>query len=305
MIYDRIDLKATGTWAKNFRPNGLVLSFGSNMTGGDVYSHDSSIIGDAINGMTTNVVLPYGTVISLIRREVQYLYNYVVNNKALPYTSAGYKLSGSIATAAGVTFPTGFVITKKVMPNGVSDPGGLTMPNGTVISGHLPAGAWSGSRTLSASELAFGTAVAGGVKIALPYSACTFRIPYGIKFTKALLIGGVTYQIGTFQPPASAQFTMELVQLVDITGRVIFSSHGIKNNELIAFNRPATDIARLVMYRNGIGKACDPFACYSVTFKTNITAADIQAFNATHTSDLKAIVVDDGSVKNPEFIIPS
>ena len=305
MIYDRIDLKASGSWAKNFRPNGLVLSFGSNLAGGDTYSHDTSIPGAAISGLTTNVILPYGTVITLLRREQQNVYNYTVNNKALPYTAAGYKLSGAIATAAGVTFPTGFVFSKKIMPQGVPDPGGLTMPNGTIVSGSLASTAWTGSKILSTTELAFGSVVAGGVKIALPYSACVYRIPYGTKFTKALLIGSTTYKIGTLQPPVSEQFTMELVQLIDITGKAVFSFHGIKNNELIAFNRPAADIARLVMYRSGVGIACDPFACYSITFKTNVTAADIQAFNSTHTSDIQPIIVDDGSVKNPDFIIPA
>ena len=48
-IYDRIDLVAIGTWAKNFRPLAVVLSWGTNLVGGDKF--------DSLS----NVVLPYGT----------------------------------------------------------------------------------------------------------------------------------------------------------------------------------------------------------------------------------------------------
>jgi hypothetical protein len=47
-IYDRIDLVAIGTWAKNFRPLAVVLSFGTDLTGGD--KHTALI----------NVTLPFG-----------------------------------------------------------------------------------------------------------------------------------------------------------------------------------------------------------------------------------------------------
>jgi hypothetical protein len=206
MIYDRIDLITTGTWSKNFRPNGVALQFGNSLDGGNKYTN------------LTDVVLPYG------------------------------------AIADGVT--------------------------------------------LSTINLGGGVVATGGVRFS---SVATAVIPYGVKFTTALTIGGGLYPAGIFN---ARDFLMNTIQLADINNKAIFSVHNIASNEQIAFVRPTADIRRLIMYKNGIGIDSDVFCCYSIVFKTNLTLADIINFNKLHPSDLNPIIIDDGSTKNSTYLIP-
>ena len=151
IIYDRIDLKVTGTWYKNFRPNGLTLSFGKNLSGGDKY--------DTLIGAT----LPYGSVIGDITKKQETVINYTVDSMQLPKTTDGLQLSGVGATASGVLFPSTVIFDSKVFPQGVTDPGTNSLPNGTIVSCHIPATTKT-NVTLSATTLGMGTAVVGGVQ---------------------------------------------------------------------------------------------------------------------------------------------
>lgn len=207
MIYDRIDLVAIGTWANNFRPTGLTITFGSNVSGG--YTSSKTL---------TNVTLPYGSLV-----------------------------------------------------NGVK---------------------------LTTTNIAGGTAVPNGVSYA---SVSDVIVPFGVKFNAQTTIDGITYPAGTYLP--STSFTMNTVQLIDVQGNVIFSVHGTESNELITFKRPVANIRRLIMYKDGIGVDTAPFACYSIVFKTSATLAEVNAFNKAHPSDTNPIIIDDGSVLNPKYLL--
>jgi hypothetical protein len=209
MIYDRIDLKVTGTWANNFRPNGVTIAFGNNIVGGDVYPS------------LTNVVLPYGAIVGAAE---------------------------SVLSAANCS--TGFITT-------------------------------------------------GGVGFT---SIDNVFIPYGVRFAVSLTIDTKTYPAGVFK--CTDSFQMNTIQLVDVNKKAIFSVHNVDTDELITFTRPTANISRLILYKAGIGVDTTVFACYSVVFRTNVTAADVKAFNLLHPSDVNAIVVDDGSVLNSQYIIP-
>lgn len=291
-VYDRIDLKVTGTWYKNFRPNGLTLSFGTNLAGGDVYTSLS------------NVTLPYGIIIGSMVRKKQIVTNYKVNNLNMPKTIDGLQLTGVTPTSTGVLFSDTTIFDSKIFPEGVTDPGGKALPNNTLVSCHIDSTSVS-NIVLSATNLGLGTAVSGGVVFSPSVTLNDVYIPFGVKFITATTIKGKTYPIGIFKIATSDKFLMQTVQLIDSKGAAIISVHDTESDELLAFNRPTTDISRLVMYRKGVGVDADPFGCYSIVFRTNITLADIQAFNKNHPSDIDPLIVDDGSVANPKYIIPA
>lgn len=210
MIYDRIDLVATGSWYKNFRPNGVTISFGDNLDCGDIHAS------------LTDVTLPFGA---------------VVGASEITLSTATAAAAGGIVTASGVYFA----------------------------------------------------------------SVSNVLIPYGVKFTAAQTIGGISYPAGTFK--SGCAWTMNTIQLVDINSKAIFSVHGTDSDEQIAFTRPTADIRRLVMYKEGMGIDVPVFACYGIVFKSTLTLTDITNFAKLHPSDLNPVIVDDGTAKNSSYII--
>lgn len=210
MIYDRIDLVAIGTWAKNFRPRGLTLTFGTNLKGGDKYTS------------LTDVVLPYGTLVG------------------------GDQLS---------------------------------------VSNFGPGGSDSGT---------------GGVYFS---SVANVLVPYGITFLEDLVIGGKPYPTGLFTVDYDYAFLMNTIQLVDVNKKALLSVHDIESGELMTFARPTADIRRLVMYKDGVGMDAEAFACYSIVFKSVVTLAEVNAFNALHPNDTNPIIIDDGAMGTPNILV--
>ena len=290
-IYDRIDLKVLGDWAKNFRPNGLVLSFGTNLDGGARHT--------VLAGPCT---LPVGITIGSAVKQAEVITNYTVNKSSLPKTALNTTLTGARAYSNGVIFPSNFNFTQKVLPQGVADPGNNYVPQGTLVSGQIDQ-LTSENVTLSTSSLAYGTYGARGVTFPSTVTLNNLYIPFNTKFLQAQIIEGITYT-GIYELGLNEKFLMQTVQLITVEGKAVISVHDIASDETMAFNRPATDIDRLIMYRNGIGIDAEIFACYNIIFKTNITAADIDAFNKLHPSDVNPIIIDDGSMKNLAYIIP-
>lgn len=329
MIYDRIDLIPIGTWAKGFRPQGLLLSFGTNLFGGDVYTS------------LTDTILPYGTVIDSIVKSREDLVNYTVST-TLPYCygtavltafTGAFNMGGKMGFSPNtvfteITFPAGVFSLNKLIDVGTSqvinvgDGDGVTfsgefkfdttallndysMPFGVIVTAYNPEIADASSITLSATNYGkFGVLATGGVKFSAGTVLTGVRIPYGTNFTAALTIDGVAYAKGIFKVPAAYQFQMNTTQLVTTAGTAIFSVHGIDSDELITFARPTVDIGRLIMYKDGVGVACDTFACYKIEFKLLVTALDIKNFNLLHPSDVNPVIIDDGSMLGLKYIIP-
>lgn len=293
-IYDRIDVKVTGTWYKNFRPNGLVLSFGTNLAGSESFG---SLTGGS------GVILPYGTIIGGVSKPQETVVNYIVNKLGLPKTTDGLQMSGVVATATGVSFPASTIFDSKVFPVGIVNPGTNSLPDGAIISCHLAAVAYS-NVTLSATNLCGGISTIGGIKFASNVQLTDVYIPFGTKFSTALTIGGKGFAAGTLKVAPQDQFSMQTVQLVDSTLKAVLSVHDVATDETLAFNRMTADVYRLLMYRLGVGIDSTTYACYGITFKTTITLADITAFNKLHPGDVNPIIIDDGTIVDPNYIIP-
>lgn len=330
-VYDRIDLKPIGTWTKNFRPNGLVLNFGYDLDGG--YWYDS----------LTNVELPFGAVIGSIVQPQTRFVNALMSQFFLPKDINGTGLMGVSQGTSGVTFRntssnsvSSTVFNQIKIPGGTFMPVGLengntgvieskiydvdtvldgpiyitggtyTMPYGCIVTGTVEGGSY---KNITLSKLdplvsSFGVLTTDGVTFSGNASLLNVFIPYGTNFTKAMIIGGDSFAIGVFQTDTVNAFQMQTTQLIDINGKAIFSVHDIDSGETVCFTRPTADIGRLVMYCKGIGVDSDPFACYSIVFKTTITAAQVVAFNKLHPSDLNPVIIDDGTLSNVNVIIP-
>ena len=101
MIYDRIDLKAIGTWAKNFRPTGLILSFGTNLTGGNVSEN------------LLNTTVPYGCY-------------YGDTKLTIANNCGGIAVSGQLVfeTIPTLTIPYGIVFSQDLIIGGIPYPKG-------------------------------------------------------------------------------------------------------------------------------------------------------------------------------------
>lgn len=111
MIYDRIDLVTTGTWARNFRPNGVVIQFGTNLDGGDKYTN------------LTSVVLPYGAIVNGITLSTINYAGGTATTGGVSFTNAstvvipyGVKFTTAL-TIGGVLYPAGIFNSKAFLMN--------------------------------------------------------------------------------------------------------------------------------------------------------------------------------------------
>lgn len=328
-IYDRIDLKSSGTWINNFRPNGLVLSFSNNVKGGETFNSVS------------NVLLPYGANIQKITVPRKDMNSYVCSSK-LPTSSQTGQTMPSVTIANNcVHFPDTIIFTHFFFPAGTQLLTPLQSPNGdpyipaqtfssdtivqgtykfresgasrdtwgyvgfgAIVTGYISAKDYTGGDTGQTNYLEGITNEPNGARVASDVYAKGVFIPFGVTFKEPTVINGKSFAAGLFPCDPQDAFLMETVQMLDTTGVVVFSVHNIASEEVIAFVRPKANIGRLIMYKEGIGINTTTFACYGIVFRTNITAAMLAAFNLLHPSDINPVVVDDGSVKDPNIIFP-
>lgn len=328
-IYDRIDLKASGTWVNNFRPNGLVLSFSNNIKGGESFSS------------VTNVLLPYGTTIREIKTHRQDIAGYVASVNLPKSVQTGQTIPGATVTGNTIYLPDTIIFTRIFFPAGTklltplvsrnAEPtinpqtfdtdttvqgtykfreSGASMDTwgyigfGAVIEGHILAKSYPGGDTGQTNYLQGISNELNGARVSADVDAIDVFIPFGVTFKAAVTINSKQFPIGLFSCDPADAFLMNTIQLLDATNTVVFSVHDIASEEVIAFVRPKANINRLIMYKDGIGVDATTFACYGIVFRTNITAAMLAAFNAIHPSDINPVVVDDGSVKDPNIIFP-
>ena len=334
-IYDRIDLKPIGTWTKNFRPVGMVLNFGNNIVGGTEYS---ILTGPGLElpfgaTVTTLTLLDYMFDSLTMQRNILPVNADGVIFPGAAFNSYGYGIDIS-KTSAGVEGPyfssmfipagTQFRSSGLVDSNGTSigmyfgvdttltdikladNVGAICLPWGVTVSGHVD-GFTASDVILSKTDsftIGAGSVTSTSVLFGDNVQLEGVLIPFGTNFLKAINIGSDSYPAGVYQPSGADLFDMNTIQLIDVNNKAITSVHGVSSGEIIAFNTPTADIGRLVMYKDGVGVDTPIFACYTIIFKTIVTAAQVAAFNKDHPSDVNPIIIDNGSASNPNIILP-